>query len=420
MAKISNKLSDAFCKSGRLKPGSYSDGQNLYLRAGQNGSKSWVFRWLDRHSGKVRELGLGAFHERPLGKARDLAKAMNEAVADNATRDELAEIVRPSVKTDAATFRDYADELVAIKIASPKYKSKKHLGQWAATLKTYAYPHIGDKAVGDITVGDVHAILKPLWHTKSETATRLRQRIEAVIDYAFAVEDDDDSNNPARWAGRLKKLLDGAPSRAVAHHRAVPWADMPALMAKLRQRDITSALVLRLSILCALRSAEARGLRWSEVNLEDKMVSISGDRMKEGKAHRVPLNKEAVEILSVMAGRRAEGQELVFPGTTGKALCDVGVAKTLRQAYPAPEGERHYTPHGTARSSFRDYVAEKLNFPAYIAEMALAHAVTGVEGAYRRGDLWEKRREMMEAWGNYLAEDNAGSNVVPIMSNKSA
>ncbi|MBS3961245.1 MAG: DUF4102 domain-containing protein [Sandarakinorhabdus sp.] len=197
MAEISEKLTGNLTARGVAaakfapKPGqksgstSISDGKNLYLRVGANGSKSWIFRWHDRHTAKVRELGLGGYPDRSLAEARDLAKELRHAVLNNATREALARIVKGPVDPEAETFRDFAAKLIAEKKANPRYKSKKHLGQWTATLEAYAYPHIGDKEPEAITVNDVHGVLKPIWHTKAETASRLRQRIEAVIDYAL-------------------------------------------------------------------------------------------------------------------------------------------------------------------------------------------------------------------------------------------
>lgn len=399
---------------------SISDGKNLYLRVGANGSKSWIFRWHDRHVGKVRELGLGSFPERSLAEAREKSAELRHAVLNNATREALAQIVKGPVDLKAKVFRDYAEALIADKVANPRYKSKKHLGQWTATLEAYAYPHIGTKAPEAITVNDIHGALKPIWHTKAETASRLRQRIEAVLDYAFAL-DDCDANNPARLTGRLKVLL-GPPQRAVEHHRAVPWQDMPALMAKLRSDATKGATVLRFSILTAARSGEVRGACWSEIDLDKAMWVIPASRMKTKlREHRVPLNSEAVAILKAQLELCEEGQELVFPGSkrrvNGRAvdgvISDVAVAKALRLAYPAPEGERHFTPHGTARSSFRDWVASETNYPSEVAEWALAHIQADkVKAAYQRNDLFEKRIPLMAAWGSFLAEGDAKSNIV--------
>lgn len=417
MAKKHKVLTDAFCKSARSQKGSYADGENLYLRIGDNGAKSWVFRWRDRQSGKVCELGLGSFTSRSLAKAREKAGELNAALCENATKDDLRALVRPKAKREADTFRDFAHKLIAEKIANPRYKSKKHLGQWTTTLEAYAYAHIGGKAPEAITVNDVHGVLKPIWHTRAETASRLRQRIEAVIDYAFALEDCD-ANNPARWGGQLKMLL-GAPQKAVEHHRAVPWGDLPALMAKLRSDGTRGATLLRFSILTAARSGEARGARWSELDLDKAMWVIPASRMKsKRREHRVPLNAEAVAILKAQLAQRGEKQELVFPGPKGGEISDVAVAKALRLAYPAAEGERHFTPHGTARSSFRDWVASETNFPSEVAEWALAHIQADkVKAAYQRNDLYEKRIPLMAAWGSFVAEGNAKSNVVEF-SNK--
>lgn len=411
MAEKSKLLSAKFVASERLNPGSYSDGQNLYLRVGANGAKSWVFRFKPK-GGKVTELGLGSFASRSLKDARDKAGELRAALANGANKDQLRAIINPRAEADLPTFKAYAERVIKAKKASPKYKSKKHLDQWTSTLKAYAYPTIGEKRPTEIAVGDVHAILQPLWETKTETATRLRQRIETIIDYAFAIEDVD-AGNPAQWGGRLKKLL-GEPEKTVQHHRAVPYRDVPGLMAKLREKDSTSAYVLRFMILTAARSSEARGAIWREFDLDKRMWVIPASRMKSKKLpHRVPLNDEAMEILAIMAKRRLEGQELLFRGERGGQISDVAVAKALRLAYPrANDDERHFTPHGTARSSFRDWVANETNYSPEVAEWALAHIQTDkVKKAYQRNDLFEKRVPLMNAWGDYLANK---SNVVAI------
>lgn len=412
MAEKFNLLSAKFAASDNLKAGSYADGRNLYLRVGASGSKSWVFRW--QSEGKPSELGLGAFAKLGLAAAREKAGELREAVALGASKEALKHLIRPKAElADERTFKFYAERVIEQKTASPKYRSKKALAQWTATLERYAFPTIGHKRPDEITVGDVATVLAPLWESKTETATRLRQRMETIIDYALAVEDSD-GNNPAKWSERLKIRLGGNAEKNVQHHRAVPYRDIPALMAKLRDKDSVSAMLLRYSILTAARSGEARGLKWSEVNLAKRMVIIPASRMKNKKQpHRVPLNDEAFEILEAMETRRAEGQELVFASSVSAAkpkgvqLSDVAVAKALRLAYPAGEGERPFTPHGTARSSFRDWVANETNYSPEVAEWALAHIQTDkVVKAYQRSDLFDKRVSLMAAWGNYIAAKN--------------
>lgn len=235
MAEKATRLTAKFVESGRVKAGSYSDGDNLYLRVGAGGSKSWVFRWKPK-GGAVSELGLGSFAKRGLKDARDKAAELRAAIAKGERdKEQLKAIVNPlPVVETLPTFKVYAERLIAEKKADLAYRSKKHLEQWTSTLTTYAYPTIGDKRPGDISIADLLEILKLLWATKTETATRLRQRIQDVIDYGFAKEDDDRAN-PARWGGRLATLL-GKPNKDVQHHRAVPYDDLPAVMAKLRTR----------------------------------------------------------------------------------------------------------------------------------------------------------------------------------------
>lgn len=402
--------------SSRLNAGYHGDGENLYLLVGKSGSKSWLFRW--RQGGKANELGLGSISKRTLASAREKAGELRAAIANGASKDELRDLITPRSESDLPTFKAYAERVIADKKASPKYRSKKHLSQWTATLSTYAYPTIGHKRPGDIKVGDVAAILKPLWETKTETATRLRQRLETIIDYAFAWEGED-RGNPAKWSKRLETLLGGEAEKNVQHHRAVPYRDVPALMGKLRAKDSASAYLLRFAILTASRSNEARGARWPEINLEKRMWVIPASRMKSKKReHRVPLSNEAVEILELMATRRNAEQELVFPGERGKPLSDVAVAKALRLAYPrASDLERHFTPHGTARSSFRDWIANETNYPSEVAEWALAHIQADkVKAAYQRNDLYEKRIALMSAWAGYLNTQATGGNVVQLVT----
>lgn len=423
MAEKFNLLSAKFAASDNSKAGSYADGRNLYLRVGASGSKSWVFRW--HYEGKPAELGVGPFAKLGLAAAREKAGELREAVALGASKEALKQLIRPKPEQpDERTFKFYAELVIKQKTASPKYRSKKALGQWTQTLTRYVFPTIGHKRPGEITVGDIATVLAPLWETKVETATRLRQRMETIIDYALAVEDSD-GNNPAKWSERLKIRLGGDAEKNVQHHKAVPYRDIPGLMATLRAKDSTSAMLLRYSILTVARSGEARGLKWAEVNMAKRTVVIPASRMKNKKvAHRIPLNDEAVEILDAMATRRVEGQELVFASGVGPAkpkgvpLSDVAVAKALRLAYPAPEGERPFTPHGTARSSFRDWVANETNYSPEVAEWALAHIQTDkVVKAYQRSDLFDKRVTLMAAWGNYIA---GKANISSIVNSKSA
>ena len=373
-----------------LPAGFHSDGGNLYLRVKDTGARSWVFRY--KLAGKVSELGLGAKHSRSLAEAREVASKMRTVLTDGGNP---ADVLRAKPDASVMTFKDCA--LALIEAKRPAWSNAKHIQQWENTLKQYAYPTIGDKLPADVSLADVKAILLPMWATKTETATRLRQRIEAVLDYA-AVHDDSDRRNPARWKGVLDKLLPAANKvRARVHHPAAPYSDVPRIMAELRDKSFLSAYNLRFTILTAVRSGESRGATWGEIDLDAKVWTIPASRMKAGKEHRVPLCDEAVEILKTMQQWRQDGIERIFPGERGGLLSDVAVSKTL---HTVADG---VTVHGF-RSSFRDWGAEQTSIPRAVMEAALAHSNQDrVEAAYMRSDLFERRRELMDAWGRYCA-----------------
>ncbi len=305
-----------------------------------------------------------------------------------------AALVRVKPPGAAMTFRECAIELIAAKRSG--WRSAKHARQWASTLETYAYPVIGDERPADVSLADVKAILLPIWATKTETATRLRQRIEAVLDYAAVHDDDQKRSNPARWRGVLDKVL--PPARKVStrhHHAAAPYSAVPRIMALLRDRNFMSAYCLRFTILTAARSGEARGALWAEIDMEARVWAIPAGRMKANKSHRVPLCDEAMAILATMQQWRHDGSALVFPSPRGGLLSDVGLNKGLHIVAP------DVTTHGF-RSSFRDWGAETTAFPSAVLELALAHVNKDkVEAAYQRSDLFERRRELMTAWGSY-------------------
>jgi integrase len=372
-----------------LQPGFHADGANLYLRVRDTGSRAFVFRY--KAAGKPIEVGLGSIHHRTLAQARELAGRMRTALSDGANPASILTRRDPTAKT----FQNYALELIEAKKIG--FKSKKHIQQWGNTLEQYAFPTIGKKLPGEIQLADVKAVLNPLWATKTETATRLRQRIEAVIDFA-AVHEGDDRPNPARWKGNLDKILQ-APRKVTKqlHHVAAPYCDVPTIMAALREKDCTSAYCLRWTILTAARSGESRGANWSEIKQNERLWLIPDTRMKASREHKVPLCVEALEILQKMKLRELKGCDLVFPGARGGLLSDVAVNKTLHAIVP------NVTVHGF-RSSFRQWGAETTAIPSAVLELALAHVDQNkVQSAYQRSDLFEKRRELATAWGNYCA-----------------
>jgi len=392
MAKNLNRLTAR--QVDTLKVGNHPDGGNLYLRVKDTGARSWVFRYKSggkgKVDGKVTELGIGSRNERTLAQARELAGKMRTALADG--RDPAA-LVRVKCDPTAKTFKDCALELIESKRCG--WRNAKHVQQWENTLEQYAYPSIGDKLPADITLADVKAILLPMWATKTETATRLRQRIEAVLDYA-AVHDGSDRRNPARWKGNLDKILPAA--RKVTkqeHYAAAPYTEVPGIMSALRNKDFLSAYCLRFTILTAARSGEVRGVLWNEIDMSERVWIIPAHRMKAEREHKVPLCGEAMEILTKMKQWRLDDAERVFTGMRGGLLSDVAVNKSLHAI------ASNVTVHGF-RSSFRQWGAEATSFSSAVLELALAHVNKDkVEEAYQRSDLFDRRCELMTAWGSY-------------------
>ena len=334
-----------------LPVGFHSDGGNLYLRVRDNGSRAWVFRY--KIAGKATEIGLGAISSRSLLEAREIAGGMRSAIIND--RDPIT-LVRVKRDDTVMTFKDCALALIDTKRSG--WRNARHAQQWENTLKQYAYPSIGDKLPADISLADVKAILLPMWATKTVTASRLRQRIEAVLDYAAVHDDEQNRSNPARWKGVLDKVLPAA--RKVTkriHLAAAPYTDVPRIMSALRKRDYLSAYCLRFIILTTARSGEARGALWSEINLNKRVWIIPANRMKAEREHRVPLCNEAIKILATMQQWRIEDAEHVFPGLRSSILSDVAVNNTLHAIAPK------VTVHGF-RSSFREWGAETTSFPS--------------------------------------------------------
>lgn len=408
MAKI-NQLTKRAVDT--LDAGFHSDGGNLYLRVKDGGARSWVFRY--KVAGKVAELGLGPTHTRGLAEARTIAEAMRNALKNG---NDPASVLAAKRDPNAMTFRKYAEQLIAEKQAH--FKSDKHGKQWPATLEAYAYPVIGDKRPADVTLTDIETILRPIWKTKTETANRVRGRIENVLDYAFVAEGID-RRNPAILKGNLEHRGFASVSkvRNVEHHPAAPYADLPAIMAELRTKDITSALVLRFTILTWKRSTEVRDVTWQEIDIDNKLWTIPARRMKAKMLHRCPLCSEAVEILKIMRARYPDSDR-VFPGDRGGRISDMAINKTLHslptvrrldadatgkaQLEAGVDAKAHgATVHGF-RSSAESWGAAETDFDSQVLEFQLAHVDTNkVRKAYQRDDLLEKRRKLVDAWGTY-------------------
>lgn len=367
-----------------LPPGTHSDGDNLLLRVRDSGSRSWVFRY--KQNGRAIELGLGSTTDRTLAEAREIATNMRRAIANGQSPKEVLRIEKPS-----KTFADYALECIEHKKAG--WRNSKHESQWRNTLIQYAFPFIGDKSITDIGVDDVKTVLNPIWKGKTETASRVRQRIEVVLDYAFLHENIDKSN-PARWKGCLDHVF-AAPKKVspVIHFNAIPYTDIFKVMEQLRNKNSMSAYCVRWIVLTACKSSEARGMTWDEIDMAAKTWTIPSKRMKSGREHRVPLIRESLEILALLEKLKSATDDLVF----GRKLSDVAVSKMLKSvSYPEA------TVHGL-RSSFRDWCGDKTNFPREVCEAALAHVIENqTEAAYRRSDLFEKRRGLMARWEEYI------------------
>jgi integrase len=404
MPRQINKLS-ARTVATLTRPGRHSDGGGLYLSISKDSSsvrRRWVF--LYRWRGRLTELGLGGFHSVSLAKARELAMAYRTDLATGVNPKEKRDQQRGG-STGIPTFGDYAETYIATKGGG--WRNAKHRQQWQNTLKIYA-ASIRSKPVNTITTADVLTVLQPIWKTKPETASRVRGRIESILDAArvngYIAEG---TANPARWRGHLNKLLPQRERLTRGHHAAMPYAEVPAFVAQLRTRMGTAALALEFMILTAARSGEALGARWAEIDLQNKVWEVPAARMKGGRPHRVPLSDRASEIIKVLA--EVKCSDFIFPGNKPKKpLSNMATDMLLRRM---SAGE--VTTHGF-RSSFRDWAGDCTSFPKEVAEAALAHAVGDqTERAYRRGDALEKRRQLMDAWATYL-EPNAESNVMPI------
>jgi len=392
------------------KPGRYPVGvvAGLCLKVTDTGARSWVLRVMI--GGKRRDVGLGGYPDVPLGLAREKARKAREDIVQGV--DPIAQRAAAASALQAArgaetTFEQAARKFIESK--SAEWKNAKHAAQWGATLETYAYPVIGSLQVRDVVLSHVVKILEPIWNTKTETATRLRGRIESVLDWA-TVRGFRHGENPARWKGHLDKILP-KPSKVtkVEHHVALPVDDIGAFMAELRKREGVAARALEFAILTAARSGEVRGATWSEIDLDSGVWIIPGERMKAGREHRVPLSEGAIKLLQALP--RYGHTDLVFVAPRGGMLSDMTMTAVMRRM------EVDAVPHGF-RSTFRDWAAERTAYPRDVAEMALAHTIGDkVEAAYRRGDLFEKRCRMMADWAAFCNTKVTGD-VVPINRKK--
>lgn len=399
MGKAVKKLS-ARTVATIAKAGRHSDGDGLYLNVTPSGARSWLFIW--KRDGKRREMGLGPAGSVPLARARELATECRAQVAAGLDPIEARNAAEKS-KSGIPTFGTVADALIAAK--ENEWRNAKHREQWRASLTEFAAP-LRSKPVDEIDTATVLAVLTPLWQAKLETASRLRGRIEAVLDAAKA-QGHRSGENPAAWRGHLCHLLPKRSKLTRGHHAAMNYQDVPAFLAKLRGCDAIAAMALEFCILTAARSGEVYGARWAEIDLSAKVWIVPASRMKAAREHRVPLADRALDIIKKLSEARTG--DFVFPSPRGqRPLSHVAMAKVMRRL----EVEEA-TVHGF-RSAFRDWAGNETHFPREVAETALAHVVGDkAEQAYRRGDALEKRRELMEAWAGFC-EPRAGPNVVPM------
>jgi integrase len=378
------------------KRGTHGDGGGLYLQISRGGARSWIYRF--QLAGTRRFMGLGSADLVGLAEAREVAHAARRLVAAGRDPIDARQSERAAAQLEAAkamSFRECAERYIAAHRAG--WRNAKHAAQWPSTLEAYAFPIMGALPVQTVDVGLIMQVLEPMWTTRTETASRVRRRIESVLDWAAARGFRPATDNPARWRGHLENLLP-APRKVarVEHHAALPYAEASVFMVELRQRGGTAARALEFVILTAARAGEVLGARWSEIDMAKRLWTIPAERMKAGKEHRVPLSEAAFAIVKAMAAARSS--EFVFGGGgAGRRLSHTALQQLLRRMRRSD-----VTTHGF-RSTFRDWAAERTSYPAEVAEMALAHAVANaVEAAYRRGDMFQKRRQLADAWAKFI------------------
>jgi integrase len=397
-ARVIGKLTTLSVRQQHRR-GLFGDGGGLFLQVSERGAKSWIFRF--KKDGRLRVMGLGPVHTVSLAEAREAARLCRKARLGGIDPIDARRAGRIEERIEAARAMSFA-ECAAAYIAAHRagWRNPKHAAQWPSTLAAYVYPIFGGLPVQAIDTGLVVKAIEPIWTTKPETASRVRGRIESVLDWA-AARGHRQGENPARWRGHLENLLPKKSKvRRVEHHAALPYVEISAFMGELRGQEGIAARALAFAILTAARTGEVIGATWAEIDVAARLWTIPAERMKAGKEHRVPLSEAAIAIL----GQMDQGRDKVFP------ISNMAMAMLLRRM-----GRGDLTVHGF-RSSFSDWCAERTAFPSEVREMALAHTVADkVEAAYRRGDLFEKRRALAEAWAKFCDTPAAGAGeVVPI------
>ena len=397
----------------------------LLLQITPNGGRTWLLRV--RVGERRREIGLGGYPDVTLAQARDRAREARDGIRrgiDPVEERKAAKAALIAQQRRGLTFAKAMESYLDAKLEA--FRNAKHRAQWRSTLETYALPELGGMLVSAIQVQDVLRVLNPIWSGKTETASRVRGRIESVLSWA-TVAGHRTGDNPARWAGNLKELLPAAAKVAkVGNQPALSLEDAPRWFADLRRRDGNGARALEFAAIVAARSGEVRGAVWSEIDLAKAMWVIPALRMKMDREHRVPLSDAAVALLRAMT--KGADADLIFPAPRGGEMSDMTLSATMRRMHLAEVeqagtgyldrvSKRPAVPHGL-RSTFRDWVAERTNYPGEMAEVALAHRISNaVEAAYRRGDMIEKRRAMMAAWGEFLGGGKETGKVVRLGGN---
>lgn len=400
-----NRLSAKAVASTKA-PGLYGDGGGLYLQVAQGGSRTWIFRYRSPITKKGRYMGLGPVHTVSLPEAREKAATQRREVLSGRDPIEVREEESRRVISEYSrvfTFKQCASSY--IESHKPGWRNEKHADQWTNTIETYCNPVIGALPVQAVDTGLVLKILEPIWASKPETASRLRARIENILDWATA-RGHRVGENPARWKGHLKQLLPAlAKKDRVKHHKAMPFSEVAGFVAKLREMSGVAVRCLEFTILTAARTSEAIQAKPEEFDLHNATWTVPASRMKAKKEHRVPLSPRALAIVRELLELKGE---YVFPGAKSeRPMSNMAMLNLLDRMSVA------VTVHGF-RSSFRDWAAERTGFPHEVCEMALAHTIpNAAEAAYRRGDLFEKRRKLMDAWADYInSPQQAGAMVL--------
>jgi integrase len=410
--KIAAEASPAKVRAMMDRPGLHAVGGVvgllLQVSRGRNGQlrRSWILRVVV--GAKRRDLGCGSYPSVTVGIARDRARQYREQIRQGIDPTEERRAARAALiarQVATLTFAEAAAKVATMK--AREFRSRRHAAQWVATIEQHALPVIGKLPVSDVALEHVVAVLQPIWLTKTETATRLRGRVETVLAWAIA-SGFRTGDNPARWKGNLDAILP-KPGRVakVEHYKAIKFVDIGAFMAELRKRSSTAARCLEFAILTAARSGEARGMRWAEVDLQSRLWAVPPERTKAGREHRVPLSEAAVALLAGL--ERGTDSALVFAAPRGGMLGDMSLSYLLRRM------EVDATVHGF-RSTFRDWCSEQTTYPPELAEVALAHVKGRTEAAYWRSDLFERRRKLMNAWARYVGtvQPAAAPKVIPL------